>query len=70
MRIRLLAGIPTAAMGPAILGTSTLPAADRSILVPSPAADDDRIAPAHEAVAFQERAIGPSRDALTDNAVV
>jgi len=52
MRSRLLAGICMAAIGLEFLGASALSAADRSILVLASAADDDRIQPAREAVAF------------------
>ena len=51
MRIRLLAEICTV-MGLALLGATTLSAVDRSILVLAPSADDDRIEPAREAIAF------------------
>ena len=52
MRIRLLAGICGTVTGLALLGASALSAADRSILVLAPSADDDRIEAAREAMVF------------------
>ena len=52
MRIQVLTGILTVAPGLALLGPPALSAAGQSILVLAPAADDARIEPAREAIAF------------------
>lgn len=52
MRILFLRRIATVALGVVLFGAPAVSAADRSILMLAPAADDDRIEPAREAIAF------------------
>ena len=52
MRTRLLGRLATAVVVAALFGEPAVSAASRSILVVAPSPDDDRIEPAHEAIAF------------------
>ena len=50
--MQLLAGIATVALASALHGVQPVAAADRLIVVLTPSADDDRLDPAREAIAF------------------
>ena len=52
MLAQLRRGIVAAALGAVVLGVAAVSAADRSILVLTPSADDDRLDPAREAITF------------------
>ena len=52
MRAELRRGIVAAALGAVLFGAGAVSAADRSLFVLAPSADDGRIDPAREAIAF------------------
>ena len=52
MRAELRRGIVAAALGAVLFGAGAVSAADRSLFVLAPSADDGRIEPAREAIAF------------------